>query len=98
MWKVYCDKYLLYHAQLDDYKIFSPSLTLELNKTGSFTFTIRPNHPNYDKLKKFQTDTQPTLVPCIIIRNDGMPLSLTYTDKDGIKETVDSKELFPPTR
>ena len=48
---------------------------------------------NYDKLKKFQTDTQPTLVPCIIIRNDGMPLSLTYTDKDGIKETVDSKEL-----
>lgn len=58
MWKVYCDNYLLYHAQLDDYKIFSPSLTLELNKTGSFTFTIRPNHPNYDKLKKLKSIIQ----------------------------------------
>ena len=48
---------------------------------------------NYDKLEKFQCKDLPVLVPCIIIRKDGMPLSLTYTDKDGIKETIDGKEL-----
>lgn len=55
MWKVYCDNYLLYNAELDDYKLVSPSLTLELNKTGAFTFTIYPNHPNYDKLQKMRS-------------------------------------------
>lgn len=55
MWKVYCDNYLLYNAELEDYKLVSPSLTLELNKTGAFTFTIYPNHPNYDKLQKMRS-------------------------------------------
>ena len=58
MWKVYCDDYLLYNSTLDDYKIFSPSLDLELNKTGSFEFTIYPNHPNYDKLQKLKSIIQ----------------------------------------
>jgi hypothetical protein len=58
MWKVYCDNYLLYNPELEDYKIFSPSLNLELNKTGSFTFTIYSNHPNYDKLKKLKSIIQ----------------------------------------
>ena len=55
MWKVYCDNYLLYSSNLEDYKIYEPSLNLELNKTGSFTFTIYSNHPNYDKLKKLKS-------------------------------------------
>ena len=58
MWKVYCDNYLLYSPELENYKILSPSLNLELNKTGSFTFTIYPNHPNYDKLKKLKSTIQ----------------------------------------
>ncbi len=58
MWKVYCDDYLLYNSALDDYKIISPSLDLELNKTGSFEFTIYPNHPNYDKLQKLKSIIQ----------------------------------------
>lgn len=58
MWKVYCDNYLLYNAELDDYKIYSPSLNLELNKTGNFTFTVYPDHPNYDKLKKLKSTIQ----------------------------------------
>lgn len=58
MWKVYCDNYLIYNAELDDYKIYSPSLNLELNKTGSFAFTICPDHPNYDKLKKLKSIIQ----------------------------------------
>lgn len=58
MWKVYCDNYLLYNSALDEYKIISPSLDLELNKTGSFEFTIYPNHPNYDKLQKLKSIIQ----------------------------------------
>jgi hypothetical protein len=58
MWKVYCDNYLLYSPELEDYEIFSPSLNLELNKTGSFIFTIYSNHPNYDKLKKLKSIVQ----------------------------------------
>lgn len=58
MWKVYCDDYLLYNSTLDEYKIISPSLDLELNKTGSFEFTIYPNHPNYDKLQKLKSIIQ----------------------------------------
>lgn len=55
MWKVYCDEHLLYNAELEDYKIFDPSLILELNKTGSFTFTIYQNHPNYNRLRKLKS-------------------------------------------
>lgn len=55
MWKVYCDDYLLYSPELEDYKIIDPSLTLELNKTGSFTFTIHSNHPNYERLQKLKS-------------------------------------------
>lgn len=55
---------------------------------------IYSNIMDYSKLSTFQnTDNTPILVPCIIIRSDCTPLSLGYTDKDGIKETIDSKEL-----
>lgn len=55
MWKVFSDSYLIYDPRLDDYKISDPSLTLELNKTGSFTFTIYSNHPNFNRLEKLKS-------------------------------------------
>lgn len=55
IWKVYCDDYLLYDSRLDDYQLIDPSLDLELNKTGSFSFTIYPEHINYDKLQKLKS-------------------------------------------
>ena len=55
MWKVFSDSYLIYDPRLDDYKIGDPSLTLELNKTGSFTFTIYSNHPNFNRLEKLKS-------------------------------------------
>lgn len=54
-WKVYCDSYLLYSPTIDDYTLIDPSLSLELNKTGTFTFKIYPEHPHYDKLKKLKS-------------------------------------------
>lgn len=55
MYRVYCDGKLLYHSNLESLKIFSASLDLELNKTGSFTFTIQQDHPRYDLIRKLKS-------------------------------------------
>lgn len=55
MYKIYCDDYILYSPELDDYVLVNPKIDFELNKTGSFTFSIYPNHPNFDKLEKLKS-------------------------------------------
>ena len=55
MYRVYCDGLLLYHSNLENLKIFSPSIELELNKTGSFDFTIYPDHPHGGLIKKLKS-------------------------------------------
>lgn len=55
MYKVYCDGLLLYHSKLENLQIFSPSLELELNKTGSFDFSIYPSHQRYSLIKKLRS-------------------------------------------
>ncbi len=55
MYRVYCDGKLLYHSSLESLKIFGASLDLELNKTGSFAFTMQQNHPRYDLVKKMKS-------------------------------------------
>lgn len=55
MYKVYCDNALLYHSTLESLPIFGPQLDLEVNKTGSFTFTIYPDHPRYGLIKKLKS-------------------------------------------
>ena len=55
MYRVYCDSYLLHDPRLTDLKLINPKCDLELNKTGSFTFTIYPNHPYFDRLKKLKS-------------------------------------------
>lgn len=55
MYRVYCDGSLLYHSKLESLKIFNPSMELELNKTGSFTFAIYPGHPYYSQIQKLKS-------------------------------------------
>ena len=55
MYRVYCDGLLLYHSKLENLKIVNPSLELELNKTGSFEFTIYPDHPRYSLINKLKS-------------------------------------------
>jgi hypothetical protein len=55
MYKVYCDNLLLYHSKLENLKIFDPSVELELNKTGSFEFTVHTDHPYYNFIKKLKS-------------------------------------------
>lgn len=59
MWKIYCDEVradnLIFHSQMEDRRIFNPKLNIQLNKTGSFTFTIYPSNPFYNKLHKLKS-------------------------------------------
>lgn len=55
MYQIYADETLIYDSTLDDYTITKGQITKEVNKSGSFVFTIYQDHPYYDKLQKLKT-------------------------------------------
>lgn len=55
VYKVYCDNNLLYHSNLESLKISNPTIELEVNKTGSFEFTIQSNHPYFNFIQKLKS-------------------------------------------
>lgn len=56
MYQIMCDKYILHDARVPELKVIQPKCSLALNKTGSLTFYIAPNHPYYDKVKKHTSE------------------------------------------
>lgn len=54
-YRVYCDGLLLYHSKLENLRIFNPSIELEVNKTGSFEFTVHQDHPYYGLIRKLKS-------------------------------------------
>ena len=54
MFSVWLDGKLLYSSAVNDpyYAIGTPILTLEAGKAGSLAFTMYPNHPEYDSLRR----------------------------------------------
>lgn len=57
-WTIWCDNNLLFDPRLNDYKVTAAKLTQELNKADTLTFTIYPQHPNFNFLKKLK----PTII------------------------------------
>ena len=55
MYQVRCDEHIIYDLRDEELIIISPKLSLELNKTGIFTFTIPPQNPYYDYIKKLKS-------------------------------------------
>lgn len=55
MYKIYADDKLIYDSTLEDYKIGKGSISLELNKSGSFTFSVYPDHFYYEKFAQLKT-------------------------------------------
>ena len=55
MYKIYADDTLIYDSTLEDYKIGKGSITLELNKSGSFTFSVYPDHFYYEQFAPLKT-------------------------------------------
>lgn len=55
MYRVYCDGKVLHDIRDPSYTLRSPKLTLELNKTGSFSFEILPTHPHANGIKRLSS-------------------------------------------
>lgn len=55
IYKVYCDGYLLYHTRMGSLTIFNPSLELELNRTGKFSFMVQADHPYYGLIQRMKS-------------------------------------------
>lgn len=55
MYKIYADDTLIYDSTLEEYKIGKGEVTLETNKSGSFTFSLYPDHFYYDKFVRLKT-------------------------------------------
>lgn len=55
MYRVYCDGKVLHDIRDPSYTLRSPKLTLELNKTGSFSFEILPTHPRANGIKRLSS-------------------------------------------
>lgn len=55
MYQVRCDDNIIYDLRDEDLKIYSPKLSTEVNKTGTFNFTIPPSNSGYDLIKKLKS-------------------------------------------
>lgn len=73
MYQVYCDGQLLHDPRLQDYQLISPAISLELNKTGSFTFTQYPDHPMAGIIQKLKSVIEVKKDGAVLFR--GRPLS-----------------------
>lgn len=55
MYKIFADDTLIYDSTLDDYIIGKGQITLEPDKSGSFVFSLYPDHPYYDRFVRLRT-------------------------------------------
>ena len=56
MYLIKCDDLPLYNPLTTDYVLGSPTLSLELNKAGSLSFSIYPTHPHFNAIKKMESE------------------------------------------
>lgn len=97
MYQVYCDGQLIHDPRLQGYQLVSPSLSLELNKTGTFTFTMYPDHPGYGVISKLKSIIEVKKDGAVLFR--GRPLSskegfygqLDYTCEGELAFLLDSR-------
>ena len=55
MYIITCDGSLLYDPRVDELKVANAKLQLEVNRSGSFDFTIYPAHPLYGTIQKLKS-------------------------------------------
>lgn len=57
-YKVFADGTLIWASDFPEYTITKGQITKEVNKSGSFVFTMYQNNPFYDRLQKLKTITK----------------------------------------
>ena len=55
MYQIYADNELIYDSTIENYKIGKGEVTIELNKSGSFVFSVYPDHFYFDRFIKLKT-------------------------------------------
>lgn len=55
MYTIHADGELIYDSTLEDYKIGQGEITKEIDKSGSFVFSLYPEHFYYDRFVKMKT-------------------------------------------
>lgn len=55
MYKVYLDDRVIYDTNDDDLALTSPTVNLQDNAAGSFSFTMPPTHPCYNDIQKLKS-------------------------------------------
>lgn len=55
MYRIYADDTLIYDSTLEDYKIGKGQITKEADKSGSFVFSVYPDHPYYGQFVQMKT-------------------------------------------
>lgn len=50
-YRVLCDGYVLHDSNIEQFTLINPTLNIEVNKSGEFSFQITINHVYYDKIK-----------------------------------------------
>lgn len=54
-YRIYAGDRIIHDDILENLRIFEPSLELEVNKTGTFSFSIYPDHSQYSFIAKIKT-------------------------------------------
>lgn len=52
MYKIYVDGNLFVSSKIEDLAIINPVIDKEVNKAGTFSFTLPPTHPGYNTIQK----------------------------------------------
>lgn len=55
MYKIFADDTLIYDSTFEDYRIGKGQISLEINKSGSFVFSLYPDHFYYDQFVRLKT-------------------------------------------
>jgi hypothetical protein len=68
MYQIFIDGGLAYDSTLQDFKIGQGEVVREADKSGSFTFSLYPDHPYYDRFVLLRTEVVVTKARRIVFR------------------------------
>lgn len=76
MYSVKLDNNVLYDPRIEELALIGPKLNLEVNKAGTFEFTLYPSHPLYDNINKLKSTIEVYQDGALLFR--GRPLNDSY--------------------
>lgn len=56
MYQIKCDGHTLHDSRSNNVRVLEAKCDMELNKTGTLSFTIPPTHPFFDQIKKHKSE------------------------------------------